>query len=149
ANAGRKPRRAAAADPELDALAARITRLFETQAVFATPNLKVADIAGMLAEPDYKVSRCVTGPMGFANFNRLVNHHRIEHAKQALADPQNSQSILSIGLDCGFGSIGPFNRAFKDATGETPRAWRANARDRQARYAPPQGAGYGEQSAQA
>jgi AraC-like DNA-binding protein len=32
--------------------------------------------------------------------------------------------VLTIALDLGFGSIGPFNRAFKDATGMTPTEFR-------------------------
>ncbi|MEO1251564.1 MAG: AraC family transcriptional regulator [Pseudomonadota bacterium] len=125
----RAPRGGEPADPEMDALAVKVARLFEEREIFATANLKVADIAEMLDEPDYKVSRCITGAMGFSNFNRLVNHHRVERAKRMLADPTHrDQSILSIGLDCGFGSIGPFNRAFKEATGETPRAYRAGPR---------------------
>ena len=124
--AGVRKRKTDAADPEMDALAARIVRLFQDQEVFTTPNLKVADLATMLGEPEYKVSRCVTGAMGFANFNRLVNFHRIEHAKAMLSDPSfDDRSILVVGMSCGFGSIGPFNRAFKEATGATPRAWRA------------------------
>ena len=127
AKAARK-RKPDIADPEMDAMAARIVHALQNQEAFTTPNLKVADLAAMLGEPDYKISRCVTGVMGFPNFNRFINHHRIEHAKQMLEDSAlNHQPILSIGLSCGFGSIGPFNRAFKEATGQTPRAYR-NAR---------------------
>jgi AraC-like DNA-binding protein len=32
--------------------------------------------------------------------------------------------ILTIALDAGFGSIGPFNRAFKAHTGLTPSEYR-------------------------
>jgi len=32
--------------------------------------------------------------------------------------------ILTIALDAGFGSIGPFNRAFKTHTGLTPTEYR-------------------------
>ena len=31
-------------------------------------------------------------------------------------------------MDCGFGSIGPFNRAFKAHTGMTPSAYRRQTR---------------------
>ena len=71
--------------------------------------------------------RAVSAGLGFANFNRLINHHRIEQAKQVLAS-DDDRSILEIALDCGFGSVGPFNRAFKAETRMTPKAWRASAR---------------------
>ena len=48
--------------------------------------------------------------------------------KAALADPaQREVPIITIALDAGFGSLGPFNRAFKDATGQTPTEWRLAA----------------------
>src|SRR6185369_11159820 len=92
--------------------------------------LKVADLARRLGEPEYRVTQCITAAMGFANFNRLINHHRIARAKQLLADPDNGRlSILQIAFECGFSSIGPFNRAFKDEAGTTPRAFRAASGD--------------------
>ncbi|MBS0401235.1 MAG: helix-turn-helix domain-containing protein [Proteobacteria bacterium] len=36
--------------------------------------------------------------------------------------------ILSIALECGYGSIGPFNRAFRQRFGMTPTEYRAAAR---------------------
>ena len=42
-----------------------------------------------------------------------------------LADPvQREVPILTIALDAGFGSLGPFNRAFRDAEGMTPSEYR-------------------------
>jgi len=32
--------------------------------------------------------------------------------------------VLTIALDLGYGSLGPFNRAFKEMTGMTPTAYR-------------------------
>ncbi len=109
-------------------LAGRITRLLREEEIHILPNLKVADLARRLGEPDYKVTRCITTSLGFANFNRMLNAHRIERARTMLADPAlRERSILLVALDCGFGSIGPFNRAFKDAVGVTPRAFRAGS----------------------
>ncbi len=127
---GRKTMRRRAAiiaDDDMQGLGVRIERLIGEQ-VYTRNDLKVADIARLLGEPDYKVTQCITGVLGFSNFNRFINHHRISHARTALTDPaQRSTSILTIALDSGFGSIGPFNRAFKAETGQTPRDYR-NAR---------------------
>ncbi len=112
-------------DPALAALAETIVRRLERDDYFTTPNLKVADLAADLGEPEYRVSKAVAAT-AHANFNRLVNGFRIERAKRLLRDPDHARTpILTIALDCGFGSVGPFNRAFKDATGQTPRAFRA------------------------
>ena len=106
-------------------LAERLTRLLRDQAIDREPELRIADVADRLGEPEYRVSQCISAAMGFANFNRLINHHRIERAKARLADGSDHAAILEIAFDCGFGSIGPFNRAFKEQVGATPRAYRS------------------------
>lgn len=117
------------APADMAALQARIMRALDDSEFYKQPDAKVADLARIVGEPDYKVSQCITGAMGFQNFNRLVNHFRIACAKQMLADPQcDDRSILSIAMDCGFGSVGPFNRAFKEDAGVTPSQFRAETR---------------------
>lgn len=112
-------------------LAERLVRLLQADAIDSEPDLRIGDVAARLGEPEYRVSQCISAALGFANFNRLINHHRVERAKARLADPAETGSILEIAFDCGFGSIGPFNRAFKDQVGSTPRAFRrAAARSR-------------------
>jgi AraC-like DNA-binding protein len=119
--AGRRSDRTADADN----LAASIQRLMVQEALFTRQNLKVADIARRLGQPEYKVTQCITGPLGFRNFNQMANRFRIEEAKRQLADPAYAHlPILTIAYDCGFGSIGPFNRAFKAQTGLTPQQFR-------------------------
>ena len=50
---------------------------------------------------------------------------RIVAARHALADPNHARTPVSaIAYQMGFGSVGPFNRAFKSATGLTPTEWR-------------------------
>ena len=114
-------------DAEAD-LGERILRLMTEQALYAQPNLKVSNLAQRLGEAEYKVSRSIAG-LGFRNFSQMANHFRIEEAKRRLADPALRRlPILTIAYDCGFGSIGPFNRAFKAETGQTPQAFRGRAR---------------------
>ena len=106
-------------------LAERLQRLMTEEAVHIRHSLRVADLARRLGEPEYKVTQCVTGPLGFRNFNQMANHFRIEEAKRQLTDSAYDHlPILTIAFDCGFGSIGPFNRAFKAETGLTPLQFR-------------------------
>ena len=52
-----------------------------------------------------------------------------------LADPVHDDDpilAIAIAMACGFGSIGPFNRAFKDDAGVTPSQFRAAAFGRRA-----------------
>ena len=110
-------------------LGARILHMIRGEQAFARPDLKVADLARQLGEPDYKVSQCITGVLGFRNFNQMTNVFRLEEAKRKLADPAlDHLPILTIALDCGFGSIGPFNRFFKAETGITPKHFRRSTR---------------------
>ena len=109
-------------------LAERLLGILRDEAIDSRPDLKIADVAARLGQPEYKVSQCISAALGFANFNRLINHHRIERAKRLLADPDQGQPILDIAFECGFGSVGPFNRAFKEQVGMTPRAFRAARR---------------------
>lgn len=97
----------------------------EADALYLDPEIKVASLARRLREPDYRVSRAITAGLGERNFNRFINRYRIAHAKDLLRNsPQDTGSILAIALDSGFASIGPFNRAFKESVGMTPREYR-------------------------
>jgi len=108
------------------ALASRVRQLLEDRSYVLQADLKLANLAKDLREADYKVTNCITGILGYRNFNHMINVYRVEAAKSALRDPKkNDQSILMIALDCGFSSIGPFNRAFKQETQQTPSAYRA------------------------
>lgn len=118
------PERRAATEADVQ-LAARLTRLLTEEAIHVEPDLKIGDVAARLGEPEYRISRCISAATGFSNFNRLINHHRIEDAKRRLRAPGGRGAILDIALDCGFGSVGPFNRAFRNETGMTPRVYRA------------------------
>ncbi|MBE6680001.1 MAG: helix-turn-helix transcriptional regulator [Ruminococcaceae bacterium] len=54
-------------------------------------------------------------------FSKFISTMRIEDAKKML---RGDKSITQIALDCGFGSMRNFNRAFKEATNTTPSEYR-------------------------
>ena len=67
----------------------------------------------------------INGALGQRNFNSYLNQFRIQAACEQLADPARRRlPVLSIALDVGFASIGPFNRAFKVQLGMTPSEYR-------------------------
>ena len=111
-------------DPEIRQLGARLDALVRTEALFLNGDLKVADLARRLRAPDYKITRAITGALGAANFNQYINRFRVDCARQLMAEDP-ARSILAVAFDSGFASLGPFNRAFKAITGQTPRAYRA------------------------
>jgi len=105
-------------------LARRVEELMQEPKIFARPSLKVADVAALLNEHDYLVSRAITQVLGQPNFNRYINRFRVEQAQMMLSPGFSGSSIFVIALDCGFASIGPFNRAFREETGMSPSAFR-------------------------
>ncbi|GJL97700.1 MAG: AraC family transcriptional regulator [Hyphobacterium sp.] len=112
------------ASQDEQALASQITTLVADGA-YLDPDLKVTTLARRLHEKDYKISRAIVAALGQPNFNRFINQYRIKHAKGLLTDLSvKKRGILEIAMDSGFASLGPFNRAFKDATGLTPREYR-------------------------
>ncbi len=113
------------ADPRL---AATLEQLIRHDRIYRTDGLTIGQVAARLEVPDYRLRQLINGQLGFRNFNDYLNHHRLAEVKAALADPgQAPVPILTIAMDAGFGSLAPFNRAFKAATGTTPRAFRATA----------------------
>jgi AraC-like DNA-binding protein len=90
--------------------------------------LTIGEVARQLGEPEHRLRRLINQRMGHRNFADFVNGYRIEAAKARLADPQDARTtIAAIAFDLGYGSLGPFNRAFRAATGATPTEWRRHA----------------------
>ncbi len=106
-------------------LAEKVEHLIINEQMFLQANLKVGDIAKHLNLPEYKVSKALREHLNAKNFNQFVNQLRINHAQQLLTEPNNKQwSVLVVGLESGFASVGPFTRAFKTQTGFTPNQYR-------------------------
>jgi AraC-like DNA-binding protein len=92
---------------------------------YRSEDMTVASLARRLKTPEYRLRRVINQRLGHRNFNAYVNGFRIDEAKAALVNPaQRDLPVLSIALESGFQSIGPFNRAFKAATGLTPSEFR-------------------------
>lgn len=93
---------------------------------FYTQNgLSINKLASELKIPTHQLRKVINSQMGFGNFSQFVNSYRIPAVRDALSDPNRAQEpILTIALETGFNSIAPFNRAFKQQTGMTPREYR-------------------------
>jgi AraC-like DNA-binding protein len=89
--------------------------------------MTIAKLAAQLGEQEYRLRRHINGAMGYRNFAAFLNGYRLAEVKAALADPsQKDVPIITIALDAGFGSLGPFNRAFREAEGMTPSEYRTS-----------------------
>ncbi|MEY2926889.1 MAG: hypothetical protein RL367_1366 [Pseudomonadota bacterium] len=109
-----------------DPLANRLLTHMTNDRPYRLETLTIAALAAQLAEQEYRVRRVINGQLGYRNFAAFLNGYRLDEVRQALADPEQREvPILTIALDAGFGSLGPFNRAFREAEGMTPSAYRA------------------------
>lgn len=127
-SAATTPPEAEPPDPAEDRLAAALEQLMTTERAYRDEALSVASLAARLGAPEYRLRRLINRRLGHRNFNVYVNGLRLAEARRWLADPaQQEVPVLTIALDAGFGSIGPFNRAFKAATGTTPTEFRKAA----------------------
>lgn len=119
--------RTGAARPATDgALAARLRSHMEGHRAWRDEALTIAKLAAQLGEQEYRLRRTINGELGHRNFPAFLNGYRLAEVKAALADPaQRAVPIITIALDAGFGSLGPFNRAFREAEGMTPSEFRA------------------------
>ncbi|MDP1582739.1 MAG: helix-turn-helix domain-containing protein [Bradyrhizobium sp.] len=123
------PRAAAAPASEPDIADRRLIdalmRLMADERIYRHDGITIGMLATRLAVPEYRLRRLINRQLGYRNFNVFLNNHRIEEAKAALADPAQAEvPVITIAMDAGFQSLGPFNRAFKATTGVTPSEYR-------------------------
>lgn len=90
--------------------------------------LTIAKMAQDTRIPEHKLRHLINQHLGFRNFADFLNHHRIEMAKSRLSAHENRHvPVLTVAMDLGYGSLGPFNRAFKERTGQTPTEYRSQS----------------------
>ena len=98
--------------------------------IWRREGLTVAQMAQELEMPEHRLRQVINQDLGQRNFSGFINAARVQSACISLADPgQARRTVLEIAYEVGFASLGPFNRAFKEQTGLTPTAFRAQARD--------------------
>ncbi len=107
------------------ALLEALRKAMEEGRAYREEGLSIASLAQRLGVQEYRLRRLINRQLGHRNFSAFVNGYRLAEVTTALADPDQAEvPILTIALDAGFGSIGPFNRAFKADTGLTPTEYR-------------------------
>ncbi len=110
-------------DSLLSAWKPRITALLEKDRLYEDPELSLTQMAKLLETNPSVLSRAIN--QGFQlNFNDFINQYRIGAVKEKLLTGESrTQTLLGIAYDCGFNSKATFNRAFKKATGVSPKEW--------------------------
>jgi AraC-like DNA-binding protein len=102
-----------------------ILKVVEQDCLYRRSGLTISALAQAIRVPEHHVRRVINAGLGYRNFNAFLNRYRIEEVMQALGDPERARTpILTLAMDAGFGSLAPFNRAFKETVGATPSAVR-------------------------
>jgi AraC-like DNA-binding protein len=115
-------------DPADRILLTALERTMSFERLYRREGLTIGALAHALGAPEHRLRRLINQGLGHRNFNRYLNGYRVADAQAGLADPAQAEvSILTIAMDAGFNSLGPFNRAFKDETGVTPSEYRQRA----------------------
>lgn len=118
----------AAIDPADRALAQRLAIAMDKDEIWRREDLSIGALAQHLRAPEHRLRHLINSQLGYRNFAAFLNARRIAAAQALLADPENGRRPVSaIAFELGYASLGPFNRAFKEATGKTPTQWRAEA----------------------
>jgi AraC-like DNA-binding protein len=114
-----------AAAPPDPGLVAALERAMTVDRAYRQEGLSIGQLALRLGLPEYRLRQLINQGLGYRNFTAFLNFYRLADAKAAFADPTQAEvPILTIALDAGFNSLGPFNRAFKAETGMTPSEFR-------------------------
>lgn len=110
-------------------LLAALRQALETDRIYREEGLTIGALARRLGTQEHVLRRVINQGLGFRNFSDFLHAWRIREACERLRRPdQARRPVLSIALDIGYASIGPFNRAFKARMGMTPSAFRRGAR---------------------
>jgi AraC-like DNA-binding protein len=98
--------------------------LMETDKPYLDSTLTLAQLAEQLGiSPNY-LSQIINQQTG-SNFFDYINGHRVEAAKQLLADPAKARlNVLTVAMDAGFNSKSAFYTAFKHHADMTPSQYR-------------------------
>ena len=107
------------------ALLADLQRRMIVESLYRREGLTIGALARTLGTQEYVLRRVINRQLGYRNFNDFLHSYRIPEACARLRSPAEARRpVLSIALDLGYNSIGPFNRAFKARIGMTPTEFR-------------------------
>ena len=109
-------------DVDIEANLAKLDELMKVAKLYQNEALSLAMLAEAMRLTPHQLSELVNRQFG-VNFSRYIREQRVAAAKaNLLKDPKSS--VLSIGLEAGFGTQSNFYAAFKESVGMSPGAYR-------------------------
>jgi len=114
-------------EPDMKFYQQQISKLMHDEKLYLKNELTLAELAEVMGLSCNHLSQVINGQFGLT-FYELLNHFRIDHAKQLLqAIPADVKlSTLDIAYDSGFGSASAFYRAFQHQVKMTPIQYRSS-----------------------
>ena len=103
----------------------KIEAAFKKDKLYRDNSIGLNDLSEYINEDRYKVSQVLNEYLK-KNFYALLNHYRIEDAKELLLS-QPFLSVKSVMYEVGFNSKASFYLAFKKETGLSPNDYRSVA----------------------
>lgn len=100
-----------------------LQQAMEEAQLYLKPTLKLDDVVAQLDIPQKTISAVLNQHLN-KSFNEFVNGYRIEACKARLLSDSSNLTITGIAYECGFNSQATFQRAFKTATGLTPKEYK-------------------------
>lgn len=107
---------------DIQANLAKLDELMRQSRLYQNENLSLAMVAEAMGLTSHQLSELVNRQFG-VNFSRYIREQRVRAAQTILVNEPKS-SVLSIGLEVGFGTQSNFYAAFKEITGMSPGAYR-------------------------
>lgn len=109
-------------------LLGRLSEALDAQELWRQEGLTIGALAAKVGVPEHQLRRMINEGLDYRNFTAFINERRIGAAKDLLADPGKLRmTVAAVAYEVGFSSLGPFNRAFRAVTGQTPTTWRRAA----------------------
>ena len=119
----RKYAKSGLSDEQLLAYRACLEARMTEQELFLLPDLTLPRLAEIVDCSVNHLSQVINAGLGMSFFD-FLNSHRIEYAKQLLADRDECMPVLNIAYAVGFNSNSAFYAAFKKYVGLTPAQYR-------------------------
>ncbi len=102
----------------------KLDRQMKVKKIYTDPELSLKKLADSIKVTNHQLSRLLNDNLD-SNFAEFINTHRIDAAKEILADSERSkEKITNIALDVGFNTMPAFYNAFKKYAGMTPSAYK-------------------------
>lgn len=110
---------------EVSSTLSALAKAMEEDKLYLYPDLNITTLSTRLGIPAKTLSAVLNQHLN-KGFNEYVNTFRVEAVKKMILDPANNHLTISgIAYECGFNSQPTFQRAFKTATGMTPKEFQS------------------------